>query len=464
MKIIYSIILFIFVLLGCNHKAQYENSVFIGGEIINPQSEFVIIMQGNKIIDSLFLDDKNLFGATVKGINPGLYYFKHGYEFQYLYLEPNDSIRLRLNTWDFDETLVFEGKGSAKNELLLNLFLENEKEKSNFYTYFKLNEQDFTDKINNTLNRHSRLLTALTNTKKDLSDEFKYIAKAAINYPLYTLKELYPFYHSKRTNSKKIISLSPEFYNFRKSVNLNDSILSEFHIFQNYLTTHLYNLAYYKNDAEINNPEFYCLLIDLINTKIKKKSLKNRLLRKEIENLFINKPHLLNTNVLNAFYDSCTDSITIFNIKGLLKNKRLLEKNSILPNFGITNKKGKSITIKHLVKDKKSVIYLWSSQQISDVYLRKRVQYLNTNYPSINFIGINFDQNINYYSKIIKPQYSLPSGSLGNKYISKKYPRAIIIDENQNIIESFSVLTSWNLEKQLKLLTFKPNSLNTVND
>ena len=34
----------------------------------------------------------------------------------------------RLNTLDFDESLVFTGEGAKKNNYLINLFLEHEKE------------------------------------------------------------------------------------------------------------------------------------------------------------------------------------------------------------------------------------------------------------------------------------------------------------------------------------------------
>ena len=55
-----------------------------------------------------------------KNLKGGLYTFKHGVEFQYIFLQPNDSLLLRLNTWDFDESLVFSGKGAEKNNLLIN--------------------------------------------------------------------------------------------------------------------------------------------------------------------------------------------------------------------------------------------------------------------------------------------------------------------------------------------------------
>ena len=57
----------------------------------------------------------------------GLYNFFLQPEFQYLILEKNDSIYIRLNSLDFDESLVFMGNGASKNNFLMDSFLNFEK-------------------------------------------------------------------------------------------------------------------------------------------------------------------------------------------------------------------------------------------------------------------------------------------------------------------------------------------------
>ena len=56
----------------------------------------------------------------------GLFNFFHPPEFQYLIINKGDSLVLRLNSLDFDESLIFSGKGSAKNNYLINVFLKHE--------------------------------------------------------------------------------------------------------------------------------------------------------------------------------------------------------------------------------------------------------------------------------------------------------------------------------------------------
>ncbi|HSQ45423.1 MAG TPA: hypothetical protein VLM44_00745, partial [Lutibacter sp.] len=145
MKYIFYVIL-VFLTFGCI-KTNENAMTYFGGQIINPKTNFVLLLKDEKVLDTLLLDENNSFLTEIPSLQEGLYAFKHGTEFQYMYLEPADSILVRLNTWDFDQSLVFSGKGSAKNEFLINLYLQNEKEERMMYRNFNLNEKDFQAKI-----------------------------------------------------------------------------------------------------------------------------------------------------------------------------------------------------------------------------------------------------------------------------------------------------------------------------
>ena len=106
------------VFIGCESKTVC-NSTYFGGKIINPKTNHVVLFENETPIDTFYLDNKNSFLGEITSLNEGLFYFKHGNENQYVYLEPKDSLLIRLNTWNFDETLVFSGKGAEKNNLLI---------------------------------------------------------------------------------------------------------------------------------------------------------------------------------------------------------------------------------------------------------------------------------------------------------------------------------------------------------
>ena len=138
-KIINYIILSFLILLAasCVDKEANANT-FFGGKIINPKTRFVALYSNDKLIDTLYLNNRNKFLGTYENLDEGLYYFQHGNENQYVYLEPKDSLILRLNTWDFDESLVFAGKGAERNNILIDIFLETENERKDFYQFYVL--------------------------------------------------------------------------------------------------------------------------------------------------------------------------------------------------------------------------------------------------------------------------------------------------------------------------------------
>jgi len=129
-------------------KDSNENNItYFGGKIKNPKAEYVYFSKGMKVLDSARIDSYNKFSFQMDSIDIGLYSFNHGPEFQYLYLEPKDSLLIYLNTWDFDESLIFSGKGSAKNNYLINLYLQQEKYQKTFKPNYSLNEEEFSKLI-----------------------------------------------------------------------------------------------------------------------------------------------------------------------------------------------------------------------------------------------------------------------------------------------------------------------------
>ena len=104
-------------------KANLNGNAFFGGEIVNPNSPYVVILKNNTVVDSLYLDKDNRFSYTFKDFEPGLFHFYDGREVQSVLIQPNDSLMFRLNTMDFDESLVFTGIGEKENNFLIDLFL-----------------------------------------------------------------------------------------------------------------------------------------------------------------------------------------------------------------------------------------------------------------------------------------------------------------------------------------------------
>ena len=114
------------VLLLCLCACVTESlpdQAYLGGQIINPSSKTVSLFKNNKRLDSIVLDEKNRFFKSYDSLDYGIFKFEHLPESQSLIIEKGDSLWFRTNTTDFNSSLVFSGRGSAKNNFLMEIYL-----------------------------------------------------------------------------------------------------------------------------------------------------------------------------------------------------------------------------------------------------------------------------------------------------------------------------------------------------
>ena len=245
MKQIVILILFFTALLGCNSNDNSCGQAYFGGEIINPNNDFLVLYDNTAAIDTLYLDENNRFSINIESLNSGLHSFVHGGERQSVIIEPNDSILLRLNTIDFDESLVFTGRGAKKNNYLINLFNTLESEYNTIYKLSKLESKQFEQEIDSLrlykLNKLNSFIEKYPN-----SELFNKIAKASIDLNYYNYKELYPFRYYGNYKLSNHNSLSKDFYAFRNTVNYNDEDLKDYYPYYFFLFNHFNNLALQK--------------------------------------------------------------------------------------------------------------------------------------------------------------------------------------------------------------------------
>jgi len=460
--IIYTILTLAFI--SCNTTTNHKNTTtYFGGEIINPKTNFVLFLKDDKVIDTLTLDKNNRFMFKFTNLNEGLYTFKHGLEFQYVYVEPKDSILVRLNYWDFDESLVFSGKGSSKNEFLINLFLQNEKEEDAMYHYFSLSEQEFNTKIDSLSNERELIYTEFLTAENDqVSDGFKKLTNTAIHYPLYRLKEIYPYFYKKTHELENFPTLSDNFYKFRDNINLNEENLVSFYPYQNYVINYLYNLSYQvqENDSLKNN-----LTVNVLNTiaeQIKLEDFRNTLLKKVIVNDFLKSEStcIMNTDAYNLFLKNCNNPEYVTQVTNLVNDSKIVVNNEIFQDFEIATYNNKSYQISDVIKNNNSVIYFWSTEFMSIDYLVSRIKYLENEYPNILFIGINMQSStkesikneLNLKLLDSTKQFKLTNESSAHNYLTSKYPRTIIINKNGIVENGFTYLDSKKLGVELNKL------------
>ena len=463
MKYFISLFVTVFI-ISCKPTEEKKVTTYFGGEIVNPRTKFVLFLKDDKVIDTLLLDQENHFMAKMDDFKEGLYTFKHGLEFQYIYIEPADSILVRLNSWDFDESLVFSGKGARKNEFLINLFLQNEKEEKEMYSYFNLGESQFELKLQSLAKERESIYQTFSQGELAISEGFENLTSIAIHYPLYRLKEVYPYYHKKADKLDHLPTVSKEFYQFRENISLNKTKYLSFYPYQNYIVSHLYNLGNQLKEIDSTKNDLTINVLNAISENIDSETIKNTLLKRIVVNDFLKSETTctINSEKLAIFLKNCTDEEYLNQVNNLVNDSKFVQNNKQLPNFEVVNYNKQKSRIKTIIRNKKTVIYFWSTQFMSSDYLVSRVLYLEQKYPEIQFIGIQMQPayiNINDEPKLSKLksdfQYKLTSNSYANNFLTSQYPRIIIINNDGLVMNGFTYLDSKKLDQELNKLQIK---------
>ena len=462
------------ITFGCQFKGENNSAyAYIGGEIVNPKNKNIILYntQG-KIVDSITLDDNNRFLHKIENLQPGLYSITHGGEYQMLLLEANDSIMIRLNTYDFDESLVFTGIGAKKNNYLIKTYLSNEKEAKQLVTYSKMEPEAFNDFIEKRRRGQlSEFHEFLTHNKE--SEFFKSIIEANINYNTYADKEIYPFAYYGNNKLIHIKDLPETFISHRKDVDFNANHLSRFFAYNRFLSSHIENLAthaYYKTHAthsqfNRHGMEYNMSKLDLIDSIIKDETIKNNLLKyKAIDYISHNHTEVEAKEFLDYYLTKSTNDEDKAYMTELVSNLRLLRQGNPLPNLAIVNYDDTEHLISSIITEP-TIIFFWSSNSKSQ-YRNSHymVDKLKSKFPEMNFISINVNDNDDKFWKNIINNYNFPTvnefkfknSKQARKTLAVNYlNKAIIVDKNGMILHPNANIFSSEFDERLENLLQK---------
>ncbi|MBL4604882.1 MAG: hypothetical protein JKY02_04255 [Flavobacteriaceae bacterium] len=435
------------------------NCTYFGGKIINPKTNYVILYDYETVLDTFYLDHNDKFLGEIPTLRESLYYFKHGDEHQYIYLKPKDSLLIRLNTWDFDESLVFSGKGAKRNNLLIDCFLESEKDDRLFYSYYHLSPSNFRAKVDSIeqlkLARYNNFDTK--NPKE--SEGYKDILKIALTYPLYTKVENYSMAHTTKKNHQKHTEVNREFYKHRDQIVLDKDSIMYFHAYRSFVVSHLYNKVN-TTGHDISSNAFTVSLLKTIANEMKSELSRNAMLRQTVIAHFYRKSSCdVNVDAFTTYLNLTTNSRDKVLVSQLLSDTEKIHKGNKLENFTITDYNKTDRSIQSLIKGKNAVIYFWNPEFVSKDNIASTVIFLSNKYPELKFIGVKIDGDNIVKSRIkkldIKSQYYLTPNSKANAFLTSKMPRTILVNKKGIVMNGYAALSSRNIYRQIKKLTKK---------
>ena len=448
-------------LVGCKQDKTPNAKTYLGGEIINPAYDYLTLSQRGKIVDTIHLDENNRFSYTFKTDTLGLFNFRHR-ERQLIHVEKGDSILLRVNTIEFDESLSFSGRGAERSNFLADMYLKWEKENEGLTENYQKRPVPFQlllDSLQSIRNKH---LSKFLN-KYDVSEEFKDIANAVAYLDNFQRKESYPFSHYGKNKLDFINKLPKDFYSFRESINLNNPNIYGLYAYERYLNAFIDNQAFmiYGANQPYNTVSFAHNFNEI---KVINKHITNTL-QKDHKLLRTGRILIANSNDQNGVkqvFESLRKNITNPEILNKLDHlyeghKKMRAGNKIPDLLIIEPNPERKVTLSSRLY-KPTVIYFWSyNNQMHMKNSHAKVEKLSSKYPEFNFIGIN----VNRENKMWKRHLKKHPFNVNNEYrfdnplkarrelMINDISKTIVLDKEGIILNSHSNLHKATFENEL---------------
>ena len=443
-------------LISCNQE-NFKEDFYLGGEIINPSSRFVNFYYNNVKIDSIELNSENKFFKKIENINPGIYRIEHLPENQNIIIEKGDSLWIRVNVEDFQESLTFSGRGSSKNNFLVDINNMDTYENEYLSQYYVEESNIFRKKIDSLMNEKLKiweLFNKSVNQKKLSSN----ITKSSIKYNYYNKLERYAILRGTNWSESK----KESYYDYRDDINLNDTDLSLFDPYVTFLMNYFNEKTLDSGEVysyEKNNTDFNIKKLLIIDSQIDDPYLKNNLARATAIEEILNFKN-------NKFHDEFIDYYSYVNssdkylteIIQLYEDIKKMQKGNLLPEVSVINYQGKERLSSEELKGSKTLLYFWSQTQMNH-YRRtiKRIEELKQIFPNFRFVGIC----IQPYTNMVIQAQNILNLDLSDQYSFKNFEesskswvltflnKTIIIDQKSYIIDGFSNLFTNEVEQVL---------------
>lgn len=440
-------------IIACSDRSETKTAIFFGGEIVNPTSDYVVLYHNDVYVDSVKLDDNNRFAFNLDNIEEGLYHFDHAPELQYVYLEEGDSLIARLNTVEFDESLVFSGKGSEINNFLIEMFLDHEMEEPLIEDYYELDPEDFSRKVDSLRNIKVGQLKELMD-EYEFSDRVLAMAEASIDYNSYISKEKYPFYHKKKLGEDTFHNIPDSFFAYRKQIDLKNKDLTYFRPYFDFMKWHFGNISYMtclENCATENQPvndrlHFNKHKLVLVDSLVQQQELRDILFRNIAVDYLLKEhnPSAESRQFIDKFRSLSSNDEHKEEIDLLYKGIENLQPNTTLPNVLLLDANNNELSIKDVANGKKNtVFYFWTAAQKKHFRnVNKHITELEKKYPQYNFVGINLRTSYSQW-KLLVEEYKLDTNKQFYGENFKEIQMAMVIDAlNKCVIAKDSVVVN----------------------
>ncbi len=385
MKIFLKHIILFFVLLNiitACHTRDNQQQVKLRGKIVNPKTDDVILSRDFLLLrsDTLKLFGENQVKGTVNTPVEGLYVFYVFPEFQTLYLKPGDSLAFHLNVDEFDESLSFSGSLGFENNLLMELFLVNEKESDYFFHHkFDFSPALFFKKIDSFDRIKNQLINDYADDFRHTTSKYQDIVKLLNQSMTMNIKEVY-------ARKRKDVKLPDNYFSYCKILQkkLPDPNVIYLYAFANSF------LARKVSGQNLDKKHLYKKIANVINNNFYDRAFKNNVLVNYC-NRYIRNQHITKADtVIFTFYQYMDNKSYKDYCKRLIHINRRLKQGKKFPSLILTDQNKQPVLLDTILKNNKVLIGFWDLKQRKNFIsnLKKYKKYKSL-YPEIKFLIIN---------------------------------------------------------------------------
>jgi thiol-disulfide isomerase/thioredoxin len=232
-----------------------SGSVEVSGSVTNYNGSTLTVTDfNNRELASAIFDEQFNFKMNIEE-EPGYYLLNYGRESAYIYVNSDDNLNIKFDALHFENTLIFLGKGSERNNYLLRKSLNFNELTKDVNAFYKVDETTFLKNIENVKNTSLKLLDTYEVEEYFIEEEKKSLEYEKL-LSVQNFESSYKFYLGED------IKASQKFYTTLESIDLNDD---RDYLKQPYYR-YLVNSIWSKRISEENNVD------DMLNVLRKVKS------------------------------------------------------------------------------------------------------------------------------------------------------------------------------------------------
>lgn len=195
-------LLSIAILFACviNSYGQGKKYLSFNAEIANRNGDSIYIRDNKTVIRKIQINKEGVFKDTLN-IKEGLYLLFDGVEYTSLYLKNGYDLKLKMDAKQFDESIVYSGKGAVENNFLAQNAISESK--FNYDEILSSNEEAFNKLI---AEKNKADLAKLETSKMD--PNFVTLQKKNIEMSSAGIQQ---YYKQAQANNKLNNTVSPSF-------------------------------------------------------------------------------------------------------------------------------------------------------------------------------------------------------------------------------------------------------------